>query len=164
MKPQEWRQKLGDCVRDLFLSPEMQHFYSIPMTTDRARIYLLQLSLYVRQRRNFWPQVAANCPEFDVKQRIMEHEHEELVEDEHSKAGHLDLIFRQGKELGLSVDDVLKAEPLPTTKAAIYGWFWIARNRPWQEAIAASTIAEWTNDDRLLGDIGDIRRFASRAT
>ncbi|MDH3443584.1 MAG: iron-containing redox enzyme family protein, partial [Deltaproteobacteria bacterium] len=25
---------------------------------------------------------------------------------------------------------------------------------PWPEAIAASTIAEWTNDDRLLGDIG----------
>jgi len=23
MKPQEWRQKLGDCVRYLFLSPEM---------------------------------------------------------------------------------------------------------------------------------------------
>jgi len=99
MKPQEWRQKLGDCVRDLFLSPEMQHFYSIEMTTQRARIYLLQLGIYVRQRRNFWPQVAANCPEFEVKQRIMEHEHEELVEDEHSKAGHLDLIFRQGKEL-----------------------------------------------------------------
>ena len=121
MKPQEWRQKLGDCVRDLFLSPEMEHFYSIPMTLERARIYLLQLGLYVRQRRNFWPQVAANCNEFDVKQRIMEHEHEELVEDEHSKAGHLDLIFRQGKELGLSVDDVLNAQPLPTTKAAIYG-------------------------------------------
>ena len=82
MKPQEWRQKLGDCVRELFLSPEMQHFYSIPMSTDRARIYLLQLSLYVRQRRNFWPQVAANCPEFEVKQRIMEHEHEELVAPE----------------------------------------------------------------------------------
>jgi pyrroloquinoline quinone (PQQ) biosynthesis protein C len=49
---------------------------------------------------------------------------------------------------------VLNAESLPTTKAAIYGWFWIARNRPWQEAIAASTIAEWTNDDRLLGDLG----------
>src|SRR4030095_1677770 len=79
MKPQEWRQKLGDCVRDLFLSPDMKHFYSLPMTTERARIYLLQLSLYVRQRRNFWPQVAANCPEFEVKQRIMEHEYEELV-------------------------------------------------------------------------------------
>ena len=52
-----------------------------------------------------------------------------MIEDEHSKHGHLDLIFRQGKELGLSVDDILKAEPLPTTKAAIYAWFWLARNR-----------------------------------
>jgi pyrroloquinoline quinone (PQQ) biosynthesis protein C len=98
--------------------------------------------------------VAANCPELEVKQRIMEHEYEELVEDEHSKHGHLDLILRQGKEVGLSVEDILQAEPLPTTKAALYGWFWIARHRPWQESIAASTIAEWTNDDRLLGDIG----------
>ena len=145
MKPQEWRAKLGDCVRDLFQSPEMEHFYSITMTPSRAQIYLLQLSLYVCQRRNFWPQVAANCPEFEVKQRILEHEHEELVEDEHSKHGHLDLIFRQAKEVGLSVEDVLRAEPLPTTKAAIYGWFWLARHRPWQEAIAASTIAEWRN-------------------
>ena len=154
MKPQEWREKLGDCVRDLFRSPEMEHFYSIKMTTERAQIYLLQLGIYVRQRRIYWPQVAANCPEFEVKQRIMSHEYEELIEDEHSTAGHLDLIFRQGKEVGLSVDDILNAEALPTTKAAIYAWWWIARNRPWQEAIAASTIAEWTNDDRLLGDIG----------
>ena len=154
MQAQEWRHKLGDCVRELFLSPAMEHFYSIKLTIDRARIYLLQLSIYVRQRRNFWPQVAANCPEFDVKQRILEHEHEELVEDEHSKAGHLDLIFRQGKEVGLSIDDILNAEPLPTTKAATYAWFWLARHHSWQEAIAASTIAEWTNDDRLLGDIG----------
>ena len=154
MKPPEWRQKLGDCVRDLFQSPEMEHFYSIEMTTARAQIYLLQLSIYVRQRRNYWPQVAANCPEFDVKQRILAHEYEELVEDEHSKAGHLDLIFRQGREVGLSVAEILNAKPLPTTRAAIYAWWWIARNRPWQEAIAASTIAEWTNDDRLLGDLG----------
>ncbi len=156
MKGHEWRQALGQCVRDLFLAPEMRHFYSIKMTAERARIYLLQLGIYVRQRRNFWPQVAANCPEFEVKQRIMAHEYEELIVDEHSKAGHLDLIFRQGKELGLSVEQILNIEPLPTTKAAIYGWFWIARHRPWQEAIAASTIAEWTNDDRLLGDIGAV--------
>jgi pyrroloquinoline quinone (PQQ) biosynthesis protein C len=154
MKPLEWREKLGDSVRDLFRSPEMEHFYSIKMTPERARVYLLQLSLYTRKRRDFWPQVAANCPELEVKQRIMEHEYEELVEDEHSKHGHLDLILRQGKEVGLSVEDILQAEPLPTTKAAIYGWFWIARHRPWQESIAASTIAEWTNDDRLLGDLG----------
>src|SRR5439155_10650020 len=35
MKSQEWRQQLGDCVRALFLSPEMEHFYSIKMTLER---------------------------------------------------------------------------------------------------------------------------------
>jgi pyrroloquinoline quinone (PQQ) biosynthesis protein C len=154
VQQQEWRQKLGEAVRGLFLSPEMEQFYAVPVTKDRARLYLLQLGIYVRQRRNYWPQVAANCPELDVKQRIWAHEYEELVEDEHSKKGHIDLILRQGKEVGLTEDDLLKAEPLPTTKAAVYGWWWLARHRPWQEALAASTIAEWTNDDRLLGDIG----------
>jgi pyrroloquinoline quinone (PQQ) biosynthesis protein C len=154
MKAHEWRQVLGECVRDFFRAPEMEHFYSIKMTPARAHIYLLQLALYARQRRNNWSQVAANCPELEVKQRILSHEYEELVEDEHSKTGHMDLIVRQGKEVGLSVDEIMNAAPLPTTKAAMYGWFWIARTRPWQEAIAASTIAEWTNDDRLLGDIG----------
>lgn len=154
MQQKEWRQKLGELVREFFLSPEMAQFYSIKVTPERAKLYISQLGIYVRQRRNYWPQVAANCPEFDVKQRILTHEYEELVEDEHSAVGHLDLVVRQGKELGLSAQEVLEAEPLPTTKAAIYGWWWIARHRPWQEALASSTIAEWTNDDRLLGDIG----------
>lgn len=154
MQVKQWREKLGEVVRGLFLSPEMEAFYSTKITPERARIYLSQLGLYVRQRRNYWPQVAANCPEFDVKQRILAHEYEELVEDEHSAVGHLDLVVRQGREVGLGEQELLNAEPLPTTKAAIYGWWWIARHRPWQEALAASTIAEWTNDDRLLGDIG----------
>ena len=154
MKAEQWRKELGDLVRDLFLSAEMKEFYSVKVTKERARIYLAQLGIYVRQRRNYWPQVAANCPEFEVKQRILAHEYEELVEDEHSDKGHVDLVVRQAQEVGMSERELYGAEPLPTTKAAIYAWWWIARNRPWQEAIAASTIAEWTNDDRLLGDIG----------
>ena len=55
MKPQEWREQLGECVRDLFRSPEMEQFYSVKLTEKRAQIYLLQLSLYVRKRRDFWP-------------------------------------------------------------------------------------------------------------
>ena len=154
MQVRQWTEQLGELVRGLFLSPEMEQFYSTKVTPERARLYLSQLGIYVRQRRNYWPQVAANCPEFDVKQRILAHEYEELVEDEHSAVGHLDLVVRQGREVGLGEQELLNAEPLPTTKAAIYGWWWIARHRPWQEALAASTIAEWTNDDRLLGDLG----------
>ena len=154
MNPKEWRQELGEIVRDYFRSPELGQFYETPVTLERARLYLSQLGIYVRRRRDYWPQVAANCTVFVVKQRIMSHEYEELVEDEYSDHGHLDLIFRQAREVGLSEQEVVDAEPLPTTRAAVYGWFWIARTRPWQEALAASTIAEWTNDDRLLGDLG----------
>ena len=154
MQLKEWHKKLGDVVRGFFLSPEMQQFYSLTVTRERARLYLMQLGIYVRQRRNYWPQVAANCPEMVVKQRILSHEYEELVEDDYSPVGHLDLIFRQGREVGLSEEEIIEAQPLPTTQAAIYAWWWIARNRPWQEALSASTIAEWTNDDRLLGEIG----------
>src|SRR5207244_13615335 len=46
------------------------------------------------------------------------------------------------------------AESAAPSHAGVYAWLWIARQRPWQEAIAATSIAEWTNDDRLLGDIG----------
>jgi len=41
MNVQQWRQVLGECVRDFFRTPEMEHFYSIKMTPERARIYLL---------------------------------------------------------------------------------------------------------------------------
>ena len=154
MNPKEWRKELGEIVRDYFRSPELGHFYDTRITMERAQLYLSQLGIYVRRRRDYWPQVAANCPVFVVKQRIMSHEYEELVEDEYSDHGHLDLIFRQAREVGLSEQEVVDAEPLPTTRAAVFGWFWIARTRPWQEGLAASTIAEWTNDDRLLGDLG----------
>jgi pyrroloquinoline quinone (PQQ) biosynthesis protein C len=150
----EWRKTLGQVVRDWIKTPEMELFYSIKVTPERARLYILQLSIYVRNRRNYWAQVAANCPVMEVKQRILKHEYEELVEDEYSDVGHLDLILRQGREVGLTQEQILAAEPLPSTKAAVYAWWWIARNRPWQEALAASSSAEWFNDDRLLGDLG----------
>lgn len=154
MEPSEWRAQLSETVREIFVSPELTDFFDIPATPERGRVYISQLSIYVRNRRNYWPQVAANCPEFVVKQRIMAHEHEELVEDDYSDAGHLDLVFRQGKELGLTPQQILDSKPLPTTQACIYGWWWLARTRPWQEGLAASTIAEWINDDRLLNDLG----------
>jgi uncharacterized radical SAM superfamily Fe-S cluster-containing enzyme len=80
MKAQEWRQALGEIVRDFFRTAEMEHFYSVKMTRDRARIYLLQLGLYACQRRHNWPQVAANCPVFEVKQRAIDNLHDAGVD------------------------------------------------------------------------------------
>ena len=68
--------------------------------------------------------------------------------------GHLELIFRQGKAIGLTTQDILCAEPIPTTMATLYSWAWMTREKSWIEGLAALTVTEWSNDDRLLADLG----------
>jgi pyrroloquinoline quinone (PQQ) biosynthesis protein C len=89
-----------------------------------------------------------------VKQKILRHEYGEVIEDEYTEHGHLDLIVRQGKALGLKSDEVLNVQPLPSTMATLYAWAWIAREKSWLEGLASNTITEWANDDRLLQDVG----------
>jgi pyrroloquinoline quinone (PQQ) biosynthesis protein C len=89
-----------------------------------------------------------------VKHKIIEHEIGEVIKDKYSEHGHLDLIVRQGRAVGLTVEEVLAAKPLPTTQATLYAWAWMTRAKSWIEGLAALTVTEWTNDDRLLSDIG----------
>jgi pyrroloquinoline quinone (PQQ) biosynthesis protein C len=89
-----------------------------------------------------------------VKRKILEHEYGEVIKDEYTDHGHLDLIVRQAKFIGLSAEEVLNSEPIPTTLATLYGWAWITREKHWIEGLAALTVTEWTNDDRLLADLG----------
>src|SRR3546814_3229172 len=57
------------------------------------------------------------CPHMAVKRKILQHEYGEVIKDEYTEHGHLDLIVRQGRALGLSVKETLEVEPLPTTMA-----------------------------------------------
>jgi pyrroloquinoline quinone (PQQ) biosynthesis protein C len=154
MKATEWRSKFNVMVREWITSPEMEQFYGLKFSHERAKLYMTQLSLYVQSRRSYWLQIGANCPHMDVKKRILEHEYEEAIKDEHSPTGHLDLVVRQGAVFGLSAEQILNPEPIPSSRAAFYAWGWIARHKPWTEAIAASTSSEGMNDDRLLRDLG----------
>ena len=77
-----------------------------------------QQSLFVRHRRDCWAHVSANCPVLGVKQRILEHEYEEIIRDDYSDYGHLHLIIRQGKSVGLEPEEIIRAEPLPETRDA----------------------------------------------
>jgi pyrroloquinoline quinone (PQQ) biosynthesis protein C len=56
--------------------------------------------------------------------------------------------------VGISAEEIIRSKPLPTTRAALYAWGWMTRMKPWTESLAAMTITEWCNDDRLLGDLG----------
>jgi pyrroloquinoline quinone (PQQ) biosynthesis protein C len=89
-----------------------------------------------------------------VKQKILRHEYGEVIEDQYAEHGHMELIVRQGKALGLSAEEVLNVEPLPATRATLYAWAWMTREKSWLEGLASLTITEWANDDRLLRDFG----------
>jgi hypothetical protein len=47
-----------------------------------------------------------------VKKRILAHEYDEMVQDQYSEFGHLELVIRQGKSLGMSSDELLQVKNL----------------------------------------------------
>jgi pyrroloquinoline quinone (PQQ) biosynthesis protein C len=154
MTEEQWKERMGDLARASEQSDIRKRFYRIKYTIPRVQIDLLQMSLFVRHRRDCWAYVSGNCPELSVKQKILEHEHEEIIRDEYSEYGHLDLVIRQAKSVGLSAEDVLNAVPLPTTTATLYGWAWMTREKPWQQGLAALMATEMCSDNRLLVDLG----------
>ncbi len=154
MQVAEWRKVIGDMVRGHMRSPQLQHYFSVKMNQKRAQVMIAQLGLYIRHRRQCWSHVSANCPVMTVKQKILQHEFGEVIKDQYSEFGHLHLIVRQAKTVGLTPEEVLNTKPIPTTTAALYAWDWVTQEKSWLEGLASLTVTEWTNDDRLLGDVG----------
>jgi len=154
MKAGEWRQCLGELVREGARSYEENHYYEIPMTIPRAKLMILQQICFVRGRRRCWLWLLANCPEESVRRFILQHEYEEAVKDEFSEKGHLDLLDKQAQAVGLTQEECVKAEPLFTTELSFYGWAWLSKESHWLKGLAALNIAEWFNDNRLLADVG----------
>src|SRR5712691_7169527 len=138
----DWNAAFGELARETMSSPELERYYSVPITRPRAQLLLQQLSLYVRHRRDCWAFVSGNCPVLAVKQKILAHEYEEMIRDAHSEHGHLDLIIRQGKAIGLTAKDILETKPLPATMATLYSWGWMTKAKSWLEGLGAMTITE----------------------
>jgi len=122
MKTEQWADTLLELARADIQSPAYKDYYAITLTRERAGIYLGQLALFIPHRRDCWSYVSGNCPVMSVKRKILEHEYEEVIEDEYSKYGHLDLVVRQAEHIGMSAGEVLDAPPLPMTSAVLYSW------------------------------------------
>jgi pyrroloquinoline quinone (PQQ) biosynthesis protein C len=154
MNQAEWRRQLGEVVRDAMRSPELDHYFKVKITEPGARVLITQLGLFIRHRRDCWANVSANCPLMPLKQKILQHEYGEVIKDNYTEHGHLELIVRQAKALGLTADEALNVEPLPSTMATLYAWGWMTREKSWLEGLTSLTVTEWANDDRLLRDVG----------
>ena len=63
--------------------------------------------------------MSANCPVMGVKQAILQHEYGEVIKDQFSDFGHLQLIIKQAEKLGLTPQQVIDTKPTVTTKATL---------------------------------------------
>ena len=135
MEVHEWRKAIGDIVREHSASDVVTRYFDLKQTPLRAQVIVRELAHFIRHRRDCWAHVSGNCPVWSVKQKILQHEYGEVIKDEFSEHGHITLILNQGKTVGLQPEDILNADPLPTTRAVLYAWGWITREKPWLEGL-----------------------------
>ena len=91
-------------------SPELDYYFKVKITKPGAQVLITQLGLFIHHRRDCWSHVSGNCPHMSVKQKILQHEYGEVIKDNYTEHGHMELIVRQGKALGLTPEQVMNVD------------------------------------------------------
>jgi pyrroloquinoline quinone (PQQ) biosynthesis protein C len=141
-------QKLNDLARNFAIEHKAREFNG-PLTPARGRILAPQWALFNRNRRDCWGAVQCSSP-LEVKRAVWRHESDELIADPRCGSDHYSLHVRRCLAVGLTIEQVEQAEPLPGCRAAFYGWLYIARTRPWLQALSASSILERAVDRSVV--------------
>src|SRR4051812_22598854 len=81
---------------------------------------------------------------------IWAHEGEELIHDPRAGTDHATLSAHEAGLLGISREDLERAELMPGAVAAFWAWQHLARSLPRLEAFTASSMLERRNDDAVI--------------
>ena len=123
-------------------------FFKEPMTKGRARMFVMQHRQNTRQRNSVLKlKVAANCPDWDTRLRIIGACTQEVIADHehgHGKA-HWQILEELGTHIGMTLEEIRAAVPIDTTQIAWAAWEGLMANRHWLEGIVANTCAERAN-------------------
>jgi len=147
---QKYEKILDQMTRDLFETKEVKRFLETRLTRSRAQIISQQFGLFVRYRRSAWAYLLARSPHMEVKRELLKHETEELLHDPRCGSDHYSLWIAHGKLVGLTEEQVNNAKLLPTTRAALNGWIYLAMYRPWYESLGGVAVLERTNIDSIV--------------
>ncbi|MSQ51216.1 MAG: hypothetical protein EXR28_04945 [Betaproteobacteria bacterium] len=123
-------------------------FFHEPMTKGRAKMFVMQHRLNTRQRNSVLKlKVAANCPDWDTRIRIIGACSEEVIADHEHGGGraHWEILEELGTHIGMKRAEIRSAKPLPSTQIAWAAWEGLMANRHWLEGIVANTCAERAN-------------------
>ena len=154
-------QRFNQMVNEQFKTPELQRYYSMPLTWKRALFREQQRMPYILSRRTCWAYVQAKAP-LDVKQIIWKHEQDELIFDERANSDHFTLAQRQARDLGVPEEDVVNTEAPPLIRAALYAHIYLVQNLPWLGALSACHILERRNNSRAVEGGGASERWRQK--
>lgn len=124
-------------------------FFKEDMTPGRARNFVRQHRLNTRQRNSVLKlKVAANCPVWDIRLRIIDACSQEVIGDHEHGGGraHWEILEGLGLHIGMSLEeDIRSAEPLPSTQMCWNAWNGLMATTHWLEGLMANTCAERAN-------------------
>jgi pyrroloquinoline quinone (PQQ) biosynthesis protein C len=123
-------------------------FFHEKLTRGRATMFVLQHRQNTRQRNSVLKlRVATNCPDWDVRLRIIGACSEEIIAD-HAHGGgrpHWAILEDLGTRIGLKRAAIRAAPLLVSTQIAWLAWEALMSNRHWLEGLVANTCAERPN-------------------
>lgn len=123
-------------------------FFHEAMTRGRAVMFVFQHRQNTRHRNSVLKlRVATNCPDWDIRLRIIGACAEEIIADHEHGGGrpHWAILEELGLKIGLKRDDIRNARLLASTQMAWLAWDALMSNRPWLEGLVANTCAERAN-------------------
>jgi len=132
-----------------FASDEFKVFFETPLTIERARFAAIQMVFYNNNRREGWAFVQARSP-WAVKQAIWQHEQDELFLDPRAGTDHRALMSNQAIALGVSPEDVARAEPTPLVEAVFAGFNYLNASEPWLGALTGAHFLERRNNGNII--------------
>jgi pyrroloquinoline quinone (PQQ) biosynthesis protein C len=153
------QEKLDQICREHIEESRRLKLRDVELTPARGRLIALQRALFNKNRRDCWGAVQCSAP-IEVKRVIWSHEEEELIRDPRCGSDHYSLHVRRCMALGLTREEIENGRPLPSSRAAFYAWLYIARTKPWLQALSSSSILE--RDANMMSAMGEMKRQTER--
>jgi pyrroloquinoline quinone (PQQ) biosynthesis protein C len=135
-----------DCVVHDF-ALRCRYFHEA-LTPGRARSFVKQHWKNTRHRNSVLKlRVATNCPDWDLRLRIIKACSEEIIADHEHGGGsaHWQILEDLGLRIGMSRDEIRAAPMEPSQETCWAAWDGLMSNRHWLEGLVANTCAERIN-------------------
>jgi pyrroloquinoline quinone (PQQ) biosynthesis protein C len=118
------------------------------LTAGRARTFVRQHRLNTRQRNSVLKlRVATNCPDWDMKLRIIGAVSQEIIADNEFANGkpHWQILEDLGVSIGMKAEEIRAQKPIHSTEIAWAAWDGLMSNKHWLEGVVANACAERAN-------------------